>query len=682
MTPKKIVSVILALCFLLSTLSVCGGSPKVPTPSGGASPSGSPTDPFTTPDPLTDDTSTLGPPALEGFLQTGAPKIGVPGTDFPIAKTSPPDDWGDMPVPRLNPLGGKALYSNSRYQGKGDVASNLSYLEGTSEVVRTLQGSTWDLNFSKTADLTPGYLRWYADQQGATLYENTDDRVTFSLRDGEDLWWAMATWGDPALPDGQMKIVRQPILSAGKTLVVEPSDFTGGIYCFSTISKPGEFMTAFVDIAGGVDCTADLLATQSVQTGLLRREFSYSKRMIAKNCRKYSLDDIPQTDQVLFWRIMLPAQKYWPDSISIRFEKTGTLSPVTIGDRLGSIRVSGAPGGATVGPQSGISRLEYADGFTYGSIIDAEGNQVFCLPAGYYNVRANLPGGGTGGIRMVPVIGGQQTDVILPTEFKSTYSALEGLFGSFASNIGSIAILDNKDLGTNAEVSILVNDPLKRDVFPEKTDVTILEGGMKGEILDIRREPALANVVLVLDTSGSMKDYMAPTIDAAKKFVQGLPDGTGIRLVSFAQTIKEHPGTGKEAVLTALGTLSATGNTALYDATAKGLTMLAGKDKAFLVVFSDGADSREQNQSMQKRQDQPRRLMRDGRIDHDHEHRVHQQEPEQGGIRRADGPPHQDEPCANCRQRQDQPFTEHGALSFPEPPQQMPVITPGMGMVS
>ena len=56
-------------------------------------------------------------------------------------------------------------------------------------------------------------------------------------------------------------------------------------------------------------------------------------------------------------------------------------------------------------------------------IIDSEGNTVFQLPAGYYNIKAALPGGGAGGIRMVPVSSGELTEVVLPEEFKSTYAS-------------------------------------------------------------------------------------------------------------------------------------------------------------------------------------------------------------------------------------------------------------------
>lgn len=123
--------------------------------------------------------------------------------------------------------------------------------------------------------------------------------------------------------------------------------------------------------------------------------------------------------------------------------------------------------------------------------------------------------------------------------------------------------------------------------------MTITEGGIPGDILDIRRQTAPVNVVLVIDTSGSMGDFMKPTIEAAKKFVSGLPEKTNIRLISFESNITEYKEAGKEAVLSNLDKLKAKGGTALYDAAARGLEMLGKGENNFLVVFADGADSRE-----------------------------------------------------------------------------------------
>jgi len=531
------------------------------------------------------------PPALGGFLQSAPDLIGKPGVDFQLLETGEANDWEAIPVPLVNPLGSKSLYSYVYHRPADSGSIEMYYLEGTSQIIWDVYGESWEMRI-EDENLTTNYIRWYAQEIGATLYENTDDTVTFIKREGDVLWYGMAVWDNLEYPRAALFVVKQDILPVGKIITIRPSDTTNNCYYFTTLAGSGDFLTMFAEISGD-NAEADISAWQDTRTGLLRREIGYSKDLVSVECRRYSLDDIPQTDEPLYWCIRFDSGKYQPESVTIRVEKTGTIEPVKISDRFGSIKVIGASGSATVTDQSGISKVVHEDGFTYNGIVDGDGNTIFHLPPGYYNIRANLPGGGGGGVRMVPVNGGELTEVILPDEFKSTYSAMESQYGSFETNMGSITINSNKDNGDTGEVSILINDPLKRDVFPEKENITITEGNAKAEILDIVRQTASVNVVLVIDTSGSMKNYMQPTIDAAKRFVQGLPDTANIRLVSFEQNVKEHSGSGKETVLKALDTLKASGGTSLYDATAKALSMLNGMDNAFIVVFADGADSRE-----------------------------------------------------------------------------------------
>lgn len=369
-------------------------------------------------------------------------------------------------------------------------------------------------------------------------------------------------------------------------------------YYFLTKAGKGDFITAIIEINGTDKAEAGIEALQRMKIGSYERTFGYNKDIYAVICRRYALNDIPQTDELLLWCVRLGTDNNAPESVTIRFEKTGSILPVNIGEQRGSLRVVGAPGSATVTLQSGVYDIRY-DGTTYGKNhefignVDSEGNTVFQLPAGYYNIRAALPGEGAGGIRMVPVSSGELTEVVLPDEFRSTYSSFESIFGDFETNQGSITIHNNVDKGDTAEVSILINDPFRRDVFPEKENITITEGGKRAEVLDIKRQTAPVNVVLVIDTSGSMSKFMKPTIEAAKSFVQGLPEKTNIRLISFESNITVDNESGKEAVLKNLDKLKANGGTALYDATSKGLDLLGKGENNFLVVFADGANSRE-----------------------------------------------------------------------------------------
>ncbi|HQD30887.1 MAG TPA: VWA domain-containing protein [Clostridiales bacterium] len=538
------------------------------------------------------------PPNLDGFLEAAKDPIGTPGKDFQLLETGDPDDWGDMPVPLINPLGSRSLYYDTDYKPLNDSFVEMKWLDGVTEVTQHIYGERWELVI-EDENLTTNYIRWCAKEIGATLYGNTDDRITFRLEKDNQVWWATAIWDDLEYPEADITVVKQEAVQPGKTLTLKPSDMNDdNRYYFFTKAGKEDFITAFIEIAGTDAAEATIEAFQRKRIGSYERIFEYRKGIEAGVCRRYALNDIPQTDEMLLWCVTFDTDHHTPESVSIRLEKTGSIIPADIGGQPGSLRVIGAPGSATVTLQSALGELRYYSK-TYhtddeiSGIIDSEGNTVFQLPAGYYNIKAALPGGGAGGIRMVPVSSGELTEVVLPEEFKSTYASFESIFGDFETNKGSITIHDNVDKGDTAEVSILINDPFKRDVFPEKKDIMIAEGGMTAEILDIKRQTAPVNVVLVIDTSGSMGKFMRPTIEAAKRFVEGLPEKTNISLISFESNITTYKETGKEAVLKNLDRLKANGGTALYDATASGLELLGAGENNFLVVFADGADSRE-----------------------------------------------------------------------------------------
>ncbi|NLC43632.1 MAG: VWA domain-containing protein [Clostridiales bacterium] len=158
---------------------------------------------------------------------------------------------------------------------------------------------------------------------------------------------------------------------------------------------------------------------------------------------------------------------------------------------------------------------------------------------------------------------------------------------------GSIAIEEKKDLTVTAELALSVSDPKERDIFPTKENTVITEGGKLVQILDIQRQIAPCSVALVIDSSGSMKKDMAATIEAAKKFIESLPENSFIKIIQFSTSITSHPGETKDAALKALTEIRPTGYTKLYDATVTGINAVQGKTRPTVVVFTDGVDSRE-----------------------------------------------------------------------------------------
>ena len=192
---------------------------------------------------------------------------------------------------------------------------------------------------------------------------------------------------------------------------------------------------------------------------------------------------------------------------------------------------------------------------------------------------------------MIPVNAGETTVLTLPTSLKSAYANLNSSFAEPGNYTGGIEFVEAKDMGNTASISMLVHDPLQRDIFPTKENTQIIEGGKPVKITEITRQVAPPSVVLVLDSSGSMGKQMPATTAAAKEFIQGLPDKTFIKVIDFDSQVKVLNGETKENVLKNLSKITAGGSTKLFDATLQGLELLDGKTRPALVVFADGADS-------------------------------------------------------------------------------------------
>jgi len=114
-------------------------------------------------------------------------------------QTGPADDWGDTPIPLINPLGSKALYQEARYGNyQGSESLSFNYLEGFSEVSKTICGQErWILKIhTNGGDVLP-FLREYAEKLGAEFYTTTSDgEMAFSIQQPEAYYWCTAAHGD------------------------------------------------------------------------------------------------------------------------------------------------------------------------------------------------------------------------------------------------------------------------------------------------------------------------------------------------------------------------------------------------------------------------------------------------------------------------------------------------------
>ena len=120
-------------------------------------------------------------------------------------------------------------------------------------------------------------------------------------------------------------------------------------------------------------------------------------------------------------------------------------------------------------------------------------------------------------------------------------------------------------------------------------DIEISEGLM-GDVVSVEPLTSPPEIVLLLDSSDRCARNGADTSysQAVHQFPQR---DTFITVVDFDTIPKQLAGTAKDEVLASLASVRADGATCLYDSIMMGLSLLQGKDRPVLVVFTDGVDA-------------------------------------------------------------------------------------------
>ena len=133
------------------------------------------------------------------------------------------------------------------------------------------------------------------------------------------------------------------------------------------------------------------------------------------------------------------------------------------------------------------------------------------------------------------------------------------------------------------------------DLKPEDFEVT--ESGEAREVVSVKPVSAPVNLVLLLDVSGSVDEYVNFIRKAARNFVNTVDKDDRVSIVLFNEDVKLLAGftTDKAKLSESLDSFDAGGGTAYYDAIGYTLTEtlrpLKG-DRTAIVILTDGDDNR------------------------------------------------------------------------------------------
>ncbi len=329
----------------------------------------------------------------------------------------------------------------------------------------------------------------------------------------------------------------------------------------------------------------------SRKIGKLKVYDNKSREIRARDGDYTLVDDIPQLPGEYNWRLELykksPVQK-----VTVELLESHALPETTASDRLGAIRVKGVDlGKATAVPDNiswgGVRHSEMSSSNSVESDKTLEGDALFWLPPGLWTVtvtpdKSQARLAKSISAQLVPVKSDTITVLDMPRLQVAEPAAGEGT---------QVRIQSVDERGGQAvmRLSLLGKDDDK--VLPTTDNLQIFEGRRKGKVIKVVRPKSPLNLVILLDSSGSMKGQMKAVVKAATEFVRALPADAKVQVIDFDTKPKLLKAGSRAALLKMMAAIKANGATCLNDSVLRGLQMLKSKERTALIAFTDGYDA-------------------------------------------------------------------------------------------
>ena len=508
------------------------------------------------------------------------------------------DENGDFPpwvnpMPFVNPMGGESNYTYIEMRPR----SYYTYVYADRQnalTQREVYGDAWLLHVpfdpAKTLEENHQFvydIEHYIKFKNGTVMGYAEGSIVFVLNGDDGLrWWAEAAIAYDKIT---LHIVRQDELKVGDTLVIHTADYDENVVRFASYNPGDEYQSIHLEYDAGQ--VSFEIKTEN-NFGAYRRSYRTRDTVFDAMGTSFYYDSIMYDPGFSNWEVS------WYDpavtkEIKITLLKTGSLPQIKYGEPLGAIKVSSEfVAGMEAFPLGGNASLSIQHPeFSYEDFYldrTPDGDFIMFVPAGLWDVKIYPRGDALVSnyeTLMVPVHAGEMTEVEVPFLLANAMRARADGYNERGIRIGTL----KEDISKNqVTFNFTLLDRSIREILPDTGNTMVMEGGAPVKLLSVAPLKTPPSVVLLLDSSGSMRGQMQATLKAAEQFIRGLPEDTAIRVVDFDDVPRELKGTTKEEAVRNLATIKVGGDTALYEAIKIGLALLAREDRPTLVVFTDG----------------------------------------------------------------------------------------------
>ena len=204
-----------------------------------------------------------------------------------IPNTGLEDDWGNTPVPLINPLGSKALYESVSF--RENQGFQMYYLQGFTEVREYVSGDQWTLRINNQGvDIVPFIQQHIEELGGVELPTASSDRLAFYIRFPDSMYRCQVI---VAKYHVTLEVVRHLVYHINQDYTITQDMFADNKFSFY-IEMPGVKYSTFS--CGIPDGSASIRFVQVLRSEKTETHLDFRKNMYSERYDHYTFYDLPQ----------------------------------------------------------------------------------------------------------------------------------------------------------------------------------------------------------------------------------------------------------------------------------------------------------------------------------------------------------------------------------------------------